>query len=58
MISQIASLFTISSMSSLLLYLSVHGHLGLKDQATKIPLRFFIEQLLKRNKIVFTGTCI
>jgi hypothetical protein len=28
---------------------------GLKDQTQKIPLRFFIEQLLKKNKIVFTG---
>ena len=29
--------------------------IGLKDQTLKIPLRFFIEQLLKKNKIVFTG---
>ena len=30
-------------------------YIGLKDQTQKIPLRFFIEQLLKKNKIVFTG---
>jgi hypothetical protein len=29
--------------------------LGLKDQTIKVPIRFFIEQLLKKHKIVFTG---
>ena len=39
--------------------LHVHVHItGLKNQTQKIPLRFFIEQLLRKNKIVFTGVCV
>ena len=39
----------------MIIYFLYPFYIGLKDQTQKIPLRFFIEQLLKKNKIVFTG---
>ena len=38
------------------IHFDIHCYaVGLKNQTMKVPIRFFIEQLLKKNKIVFTG---